>query len=120
MRTAFYKKYLHIFNLCDIMKIKKGKTSNGYAIIWLFIKITPLGKCGRYFFMANIIDKNNIINTIMYSNPISSHLLSKIRGGDSITAQLLHCFQSYLIGNSDINNYTVFEEKCQVGTVKAA
>ena len=73
------------------MKIEKGKTSNGYAITWLFIKITPLGKCGRYFFMVITKSSNRIINIIMYSNSISSHLLSKIRGGDSITAQLLHC-----------------------------
>ena len=76
------------------MIIEKGKTSNGYAQKNIVIKITLLALVGwRYFFME--ITKSNIIiiNEIMYSLSIAT---TSFHGDDSITAQLLHCFQSYL------------------------
>ena len=82
------------------MIIEKGKTSNGYAKKNIVIKITLLALVGwRYFFME--ITKSNIIiiNEIMYSLSIATTSLSR---DDSITAQLLHCFQSYLL--SDFSN----------------
>ncbi len=82
------------------MIIEKGKTSNGYAKKNIVIKITLLALVGwRDFFME--ITKSNIIiiNEIMYSLSIAT---TSFQGDDSITAQLLHCFQSYLL--SDFSN----------------
>ena len=54
--------------LSDIIKIEKGKTSNGYAdnVLFLVKNNATIGNGWRYFFMANIIANNNIINTIIY------------------------------------------------------
>ena len=62
------------------MIIEKGKTLNGYAISVLFMKNNAdLWLSGRYFFME--ITKSNRTSFL---------------GDDGITAQLLHCFKSYL------------------------
>jgi len=87
------------------MIIEKGKTSNGYAQKNIVIKITLLALVGwRYFFME--ITKSNIIiiNEIMYSLSIAT---TSFQGDDSITAQLLHCFQSYLL--SDFSNKDIIQ-----------
>ncbi len=61
---------------------------------------------GRYFFMEITKSNRIIINEIMYSLSIA---ITPFQGDDSITAQLLHCFQSYLL--SDFSNkkyYTTY------------
>jgi len=77
------------------MIIEKGKTSNGYAkTLRLFKKITlMLCKGWRYFFMVMISTIKVIIYIIMYTYSIA---ITSFQGDDGITAQLLHCFQSYL------------------------
>ena len=73
---------------CCIMRIEKGKTSNGYAKRKLLIKkITLLLGGGRYFFMEITKSNKIIINDIMYSLSIA---ITSFRGDDGITAQLLH------------------------------
>ena len=78
--------YLKTFNylltkvgVACIMKIEKGKTSNGYAkTLRLFRKITlMLCKGWRYFFMVMINTISVIIYIIMYTYSISYHLLYK-------------------------------------------
>ena len=60
-----------------IIVIEKGKTSNGYAKKNKVIKITLLALVGwRYFFMEITSSNRTIIKHIMYSFPISYHLLS--------------------------------------------
>ena len=76
------------------MIIEKGKTLNGYAISVLFMKNNAdLWLSGRYFFMEITKSNRIIINEIMYSLSIA---ITPFHRDDSITAQLLYCFQSYL------------------------
>ena len=78
------------------MNIEKGKTSNGYAKKNIVIKITLLALDGwRYFFMDITKSNRIIINEIMYS--LSIAITPFFKRDDSITIQLLHCFQSYLL-----------------------
>ena len=77
-----------------IMIIEKGKTLNGYAISVLFMKNNAdLWLSGRYFFMEITKSNRTIIKQIMYSLSIA---VTSFLGDDGITAQLLHCFKSYL------------------------
>ena len=76
------------------MIIEKGKTLNGYAISVLFMKNNAdLWLSGRYFFMEITKSNRTIIKQIMYSLSIA---VTSFLGDDGITAQLLHCFKSYL------------------------
>lgn len=76
------------------MIIEKGKTLNGYAISVLFMKNNAdLWLSGRYFFMEITKSNRIIIKQIMYSLSIA---VTSFLGDDGITAQLLHCFKSYL------------------------
>lgn len=98
------------------MIIEKGKTLNGYAISVLFMKNNAdLWLSGRYFFME--ITKNNrtIIKQIMYSLSIA---VTSFLGDDGITAQLLHCFKSYLIGLLRLRHYILFTYTFQVKSTK--
>lgn len=54
----------------------KGKTLNGYATnVQVYFLNSPNFVGGGYFFMVIINKSNRIINIIMYSQPISAHLL---------------------------------------------
>ena len=56
---------------------------------------------GRYFFMEITKSKRIIIKVIMYSFSIAT---TSFQGDDGITAQLLHCFQSYLLTDFSIES----------------
>ena len=72
----------------------------------LFIKNNASFDGGRYFFMEITKSKRIIINEIMYSLSIA---ITSFQGDDGITAQLLHCFQSYLLTDfSDKNNIQTY------------
>lgn len=89
------------------MIIEKGKTLNGYAISVLFMKNNAdLWLSGRYFFMEITKSNRTIIKQIMYSLSIA---VTSFLGDDGITAQLLHCFKSYLYRIAPTSTlYTVY------------
>lgn len=98
------------------MIIEKGKTLNGYAISVLFMKNNAdLWLSGRYFFMEITKSNRTIIKQIMYSLSIA---VTSFLGDDGITAQLLHCFKSYLIGLLRLRHYILFTYTFQVKSTK--
>ena len=107
------------------MIIEKGKTLNGYAISVLFMKNNAdLWLSGRYFFMEITKSNRTIIKQIMYSLSIA---VTSFLGDDGITAQLLHCFKSYLYRIAPTSTlYTIYlyisskiNKKCNVKTDKS-
>ena len=93
----FFPKTVDKIDFIHYNENRKGKTSKGYAKKNIVIKITLLALVGwRYFFMEITKSKRIIINEIMYSFSIAT---TSFCGDDSITAQLLHCFQSSLLSD---------------------
>jgi|GEM_PF-1604724 len=80
------------------MTIEKGKTSNGYAAGLILDSPNLAGGGYLTFFVSaikNTIVKNIILN--MYFNIATTSFPDyKVQELGGITAQLLHCFQSYL------------------------